>query len=240
MFPLPAWWDRKRPLWYPPPVVVSFFSTSNIEESSTDRSRTVPLDYWGASQSGPFTDRFYSVSAGSRPPLRNTADTRQQESVQPSYQPSTGPTRTGLIPTRRFQPYGMSYARANERGYTEAGPLTLVPLPIPYGGPPTLQTSGGISETTADAETKQTVTEEDKTPVSSFYCSHIPRVTEWTFGVRRPTRPGAPAAKGNLAATADRRRKMPKSYATGCSGEKNSQKFRALTRLWPVSVYRIS
>ena len=44
--------------------------------------------------------------------------------------------------------------------------------------PPAMHPSGGLSETTADAETNQTSTEEDVTPVSDFYCSKIPRVTE--------------------------------------------------------------
>jgi len=85
----------------------------------------------------------------------------------------------------RFQPYGRSYARRNEHRNAEAGPSTLLPPPVPFVGYPTLQPSGGmISETTAEAEQVQPITEENKAPVSYFYCSHIPRVIEWSFGVR--------------------------------------------------------
>ena len=113
------------------------------------------------------------------------------------------------MPTGRFQPYGVSRARQYEHRDAEAGPSTLVLPPIPYVGPPTPQPSGGISETTANAKTKQTITEEEEVPVSSFYCSHIPHVTEWLFGVRRPSGPGSPAAKEESAATANGRKKTP-------------------------------
>jgi len=104
----------------------------------------------------------------------------------------------------RFQPYGRSYARRSEHRNAEAGPSTLLPAPVLYVGYPTLQPSGGmISETTADAENAQLITEEDKVPVSNFYCSHIPRVIEWFFGVRRsPSELSALAAKDHPVATA--------------------------------------
>jgi len=95
--------------------------------------------------------------------------------VQP-YQPSTGPTRTGLIPTGWFQPYELSCTGENEYRNAEAGPSTLVPPPAPCVGLPMPQPSGGISETTADADNNQTPTEEDKAPVSDFYRSYIPHV----------------------------------------------------------------
>jgi len=67
----------------------------------------------------------------------------------------------------RFQPYGRSYARRSEHRNAEAGPSTLLPAPVPFVGYPTLQPSGGMtSETTADAEDKQPITEEKKAPVS--------------------------------------------------------------------------
>jgi hypothetical protein len=93
----------------------------------------------------------------------------------------------------------MSRTRTNEHRNAEAGPSTLALPPVPYVGPPTSQPSGGISETTADAETKETITEEDEAPVSDFYCSHIPRVTESLFGVRSPSEPGSPTAKDDRA-----------------------------------------
>jgi hypothetical protein len=136
------------------------------------------------------------VSAGARPPLYKRADPFPQENVYTPHQPTTGPTRTGLISTGRFQPYGTSRARRNEHRNAEAGPSTLVPPPAPHVGPLTPQPSGGISETTADAERRNTNTEEDKAPVSDFYCSRIPRVSEGSSSVRRPRRPGFHAAKG--------------------------------------------
>ena len=104
----------------------------------------------------------------------------------------------------RFHPYGRSYARRSEHRNAEAGPSTLLPAPVPYVGYPTLQPSGGmISETTADAEKEPTTTEEDKVPVSNFYCSHIPRVVERSFGVRRSqSGPSALVVKDHPAATA--------------------------------------
>jgi len=79
---------------------------------------------------------------------------------------------------RKHKPYERFRVRQSEHRNAEAGPSTLAPPPIPYVGPPTLQPSGGvISETTANAEV-QTTAEEDKAPVSNFYCSHIPRAIE--------------------------------------------------------------
>ena len=50
----------------------------------------------------------------------------------------------------------------------EAGPSTLVPPPVLYGGLPAPQPSGWIPETTADAEKNNTVTEDNKVTVSNF------------------------------------------------------------------------
>jgi len=134
----------------------------------TKQSSLVPFDYWGENQSGPSTSTFSTVSFRVRLSLCDNFNTFPQQNVQPLYQPSTGANRTGLISTARFQPYGMSHSRTNEYGYAEAGPSTMVPQSVPYVGLPTLQPSGGISETTADAESNQTNTEEDKAPVSIF------------------------------------------------------------------------
>ena len=87
-------------------------------------------------------------------------------------------TRTG-----RYQPYGVSRTRSAWDRNAEAGPSTLVAPPVPHTGPQTIQPSGWISETTADTS-NQKVTEERRASVSNFYCSHIPRVTEWSFSVR--------------------------------------------------------
>lgn len=99
----------------------------------------------------------------------------------------------------RFHPYGMSRVRLDERRNAEAGPSTLVIPPIPYVDQPTSQPPGWMSETAAGAEQTKQNTEEDRATVSNFYCSHIPRVIEWSFGVRSPKGPGSPAARGNSA-----------------------------------------
>ena len=72
----------------------------------------------------------------------------------------------------------MFRVRQNEHRNAEAGPSTQVLPSIPYVDPPAPQPSGGISETTANAEKNKTITEEEEVPVSSFYCSRIPHVTE--------------------------------------------------------------
>ena len=147
---------------------------------STDQPRTVPFNYWGENQSGPFTSTFYTASSRVRSSLCDHVDLFPQQNVQPSYQLSAGPSRTGLISTGRFQPYGIPHhTRPYEYRNAEAGPSTLASPLVPYVGPPAPQPSGGKSETTADAENEQTVTEE-KGPVSKFYCSHFPHVTEWS------------------------------------------------------------
>ena len=70
----------------------------------------------------------------------------------------------------RFQPYGMSSARPNEYWNAEAGPSTSLMAPfVPSVGLPTQQPSGGIPETTADAETNQIITEENQVAVSNSY-----------------------------------------------------------------------
>ena len=66
------------------------------------------------------------------------------------------------------------------------GPSYFIPQPTSHMTGPPINPSGGLSEATADAEIQPTVTEEDTAPVSNFYCSHVPHVTEWAFGVRRP------------------------------------------------------
>ena len=81
------------------------------------------------------------------------------------------------MPTRRFQPYVAPRTHTNERRNAEVGPTILVPPPT-YLAPSTANPSGGISEATADADNDQTFTEEEVNPVSNFYCSHIPHVTE--------------------------------------------------------------
>ena len=87
----------------------------------------------------------------------------------------------------RRQPYSLPRAYSNERTNAEAGPSNLAaPLPA--------NPSGGTSETSADAEKSDSETEEDVAPVSNFYCSRVPRVSERAFGVR-PSAPEAPEGR---------------------------------------------
>ena len=193
----------------------------------TEQSSLVPLDYWGGNQSGPSTSTFYTVSARVRSSLCNNVNTFPQQNVQPLYQPSAGSTRAGSISTGRFRPYGMSRARTNEHRNAEAGPSTIVPPSFPYVGLSTLQPSGGISETTADAEFKQTDTEEYEVPVSNFHCFRIPRVPEGSFGVRRPNGPSSLVAKDHVVSTACACKKMEASCASGYDDGRGSPNFRA-------------
>ena len=168
-----------------------------------------------------------------------TTDVFPQENVYASNQPSTGPTRTGLMTAGRFQPYGTSRTRPYEYGNAEAGPSTLIAPPVPYVDLSTSQPSGRIPEAAADAESTQTVTEEDKTSVSAFYCSHAHRVAEWSLGVRRPNGPRSPTAKEHYAPGSGCR-KTHTSCATGSSAIRVSELPRPSMRLWPVSTHPVS
>ena len=101
--------------------------------------------------------------------------------------------------TGRFQPYVMARARLYEHRNAEAGPSTLMLPPTPYVDQRRSHPPGGISETTADAVTTNQITEEDRVTVSHFYCSHVPRVSEWLFGVRNPSGPDSPTVEEGRA-----------------------------------------
>ena len=182
----------------PTPDSCKGLSSLKLRVLETYRLPTVPFNNWGGNQSGPSTGTFHMVSTGARLSSCNQVDAFRQENAYTHHQLGTaGPARTGPMSTGRFQPYERSRARRSERVNAEAGPSTLIPPPVPCAGLPTLQPSGGmISETTADAEKTQAITEEEEVSVSNFYCSHILRVIEWSFGVRRsPSGPSAPTAR---------------------------------------------
>jgi len=92
-------------------------------------------------------------------------------------------------------PYETSTARLSVYGIVEAGTSTQMPPSTLYGPPQITQPTGGIPEMTADAEQNSTTTEEEESPVSDFYCSRIPRVTDRLFGVRHP-KPETPTVSG--------------------------------------------
>ena len=99
---------------------------------------------------------------------------------------------------------------------TEAGPSTYIPPHIPHDTPPTTQPTGGLSETAADAEQDRTITEEGESPVSDFYCSHIPRVTDCLFGVRRHD-PETPTMSGSRRVPAGCGYGQKRMGGSGCS-----------------------
>ena len=116
-----------------------------------------------------------SVSGGARPPLHHPVDSFLRQNVHESYQASSGPIRTKKVSTKRSEPYQSSRAQSIEHRNAEASQST----------PPPVQPTGKvIPETTADAETNKKNTEGDK-PVSEFYRSHVPRVTQWSIQGRK-------------------------------------------------------
>ena len=149
-----------------------------------------------------------------------------------SNQSNSGPTRTGQISTRRFQPYGTSHTRENGYQDAGAGPSTLVPSQVPHVDSPTLQPIGGvIPQAVANANTKNSNTEEQKVPVSHFYRPPIPHVTYRLCDIRCPTTPGDPMDKGSLAQVVRRHRLMAVSCAAWLRGGKGTETRQALRRL---------
>ena len=79
----------------------------------------------------------------------------------------------------------------------QEGPSTIALEEVPYVGSQTPPPTGGlIPETAADAKEQQQITEGEEAPVSNFYRSNIPRVTHWSFGIRR-----SPGPRGSEMAT---------------------------------------
>ena len=113
----------------------------------------------------------------------------------------TGPTRSEPLHAERHQPYGTSRTRRVGHVNAEAGPSTLVPPHVPYVGLPITQSTEGISERTANATNNKSAKEKKEAPVSNFYRSHFPRVTEWLFGVRSPNGQESFVVKGSHVVT---------------------------------------
>ena len=100
----------------------------------------------------------------------NLAETFRWQGMHGTHQSSSGPMRTGYISAERFQPYSASSSNLSDHWNTEAGPPTLLPQQALHVAPSILRPTGGIiPETAADAEIRQTVTDEDEVPVSNFY-----------------------------------------------------------------------
>jgi len=210
-----------------------------LEGFGAHGSQTIPLDYWGTNQSGASTSASYVVGVRFQSSSPHPADTFPQGSVN-THWPTTGPTRAEITRAGRYQPYGVSRTRQNWYGNAEAGPSTLVAPPVPYVDLPPTQPSGGISETTANANTNQSTTEEHRATVSHFYCSHIPRVTEWLFGVRNRSGAGFPAAKEKYAPLVCRVGQLVAGCVAGCGAGGAGTRPQLSIRLWLVSRYFIS
>lgn len=119
---------------------------------------------------------------------------------------------TEPIPMRQFRTYIAPHASANEYRDAEVGPSTWVPRPTPYVGPPTLQPSGGMHETTVDAE-HQTSAEENGVPVGHSYSLQIFHVTEGVLGTRQKGGLVFPTARDNLAGVSSGDRSILRSCA---------------------------
>jgi len=146
---------------------------SSFKGSSTYQLITVLPDYWGGNQSRHSTSMFHTISAGAFLPSCNFIDAFPQENIHTYHQPNAGLTGTSLISAGQFQPYKRFCAQLSEHRNMEAGTLTLMLSHFPYTSHSMQQPSGGVtSETVADTEKIKTITEEDKVPVSSFYCSY--------------------------------------------------------------------
>lgn len=208
-----------------------FFPLSNFNTPSAHPRWTVPLQYWGDTQSGPSTSTFNLVSVGFCSSFHYFADT-----VCTSNQPSPGPSRTGQNSQRRFQPYTTSRARENEHRNAEAGLSTPVPVQVLHAGSTTLQPTGGVTpETAANANQANTTTEAERVPVSHFYRSPVPRVADLLCGVRFPSAPGDQMARANLARAVRQNRLTTASCVAWSRDGKGSQKCQASSRLCPVS-----
>jgi len=230
-YPVYCWPTAGQPTKYHHPSPPSW--DSSLESTNVQQLRAVPHDYWGASQTRHPTNTFYAVG-GVQLSSRNPVDVFTQEDVCAFHRPSTGLVTAGMTSMGQFQPYGTSSTYLNGLGNAEAGSSILASLSAPRIPQP----SGRGSETTADAE-NQTSTEGHRATVSNFYYSHIPRVTEWSLGVRSPSGPDSPVARGKYAPAACGCGGTATSCVTGSSSGGSSRKLRASTWLLQVSAYPI-
>ena len=162
----------------PQPAIVGIpNSESFISDRMTTRTSTIVHSPSGGSgarrredSAEPSNSTFFEVSARSRSSSHCLVDAFLRQDVFNPSDSSSDAKRTGRNSTRRSKPYGTSRARATEHSYTEAGPSTLMLQNTLDVGLPTLHPTGrSIPVITADAPNNQTVAEENKAPVSSFY-----------------------------------------------------------------------
>lgn len=141
--------------------------------------------------------------------------------------------------SRRFTPYRTHHTRPTTYENAEAGPSTQLAAPIPYNIQSITQPTGGISETAADAEQVQPITEEYETPVSDFYCSLVLRVTNRLIGVRN-LGSSVLMAKGRHASTVSATTRTYSSSGNGGRLPEGTGNFRATWKRSPVNTYPIS
>lgn len=123
-------------------------------------------------------------------------------------------------------------------GNPEVGPSSQAFPPFPYETRPTAQPPGWISETTANADQEQLITEEDEVPVNDFYCSLILRVTNRLLGVRN-LRPGVPLAKGRHVPTVSATMRTYSSSGNGGRLPEDPGRFLATWKRSLVSTHPI-
>ena len=118
------------------------------------------------------------------PPVIPARGDNEGGSTTNTPRPMAGPVRSGTSGIRRIAPYEPPRVRPTLRLKAGAGPSNL-PSHVRPVGQPTVQPTGGQSETTANAKTNKPNAEEDEVPVSHVHPSHILRASDWLFGVRR-------------------------------------------------------
>lgn len=137
-----------------------------------------------------------------------------------------------MIHAWRTEAYFVHRTDSDEPANAEAGSSSFVPQHITYMAQPPTNPSGESSEAMADDENPKTFTEEHAAPVSNFYCSHVPRVTEWVFGVGRQ---GPSQGQGSRSI---RRLDIMGSSGSCAPGHKSgstSLTLQHMKRLWIVS-----
>lgn len=213
-------------------VLVSVLTTSsNLTLTGYDSPARLS---WG-NQSEPSTSTSDWVSVEPDPPPAIPLKL-SQSNTETSYQLDFYPARTEPISEGHFRSYRTLHAWENEHGNEEAISPTLVPSPPALSvRSPTPQPPGRAPETTADAGNTQ-ATEGGESPVSSFYRPHIPRVAEWSFGVRFPSGPGSYTARENFARPAYGNREMSRGSANGYRCGTTSLHLRPFTMHRPVSI----
>ena len=134
------------------------------------------------------------------------------------------------------EPYLTYYTDSDGYANTEAGPSYYVPLHTLYMAQPFTNSSGELSEATADTEHRNKLTEENVAPVSNFYCSHVPRVTESVFDVGRP---GSPHPQGSHSVRGPDVGRFSSKCASGREIGSVSRVFQPVKELWVVSANRV-